>query len=123
MDIIFIRELRIETTIGVYAWERQVRQTVVFDLELGTDVRRAAQGGDLRHALDYMAVATRLIDFVGDSHCQLVETLAERVAELLMQEFRVPWLRLTLAKPGAVRGSCAVGITIERGLRPTATAA
>ncbi|HMW30876.1 MAG TPA: dihydroneopterin aldolase [Plasticicumulans sp.] len=114
MDIIFIRDLSIETTIGVYEWERGIRQTIVLDLELGTDVRRSAASGALEDALDYMAVATRLGAYVGGERWELVETLAERIAELLITEFHVPWLRLTLTKPAAVRGARAVGVRIER---------
>lgn len=117
MDIIFIRDLRIETVIGIYAWERQVKQTVSIDLEMGADVRKAAATDVIENTLDYKAVAKRLTEFVGDSDYQLVETLGERIAGLVMAEFQVPWLRLTLSKPGAVRGSREVGIIIERGTR------
>ncbi len=117
MDIVFIRDLAIDTVIGVYDWERQVRQTVSLDLEMGTDIRAAAASDDLTHTLDYKAVAKRLIDFVGSSEFELVETLAERCAQIVMSEFDVPWLRLRLSKPGAVRGARDVGVLIERGQR------
>ena len=117
MDIIFIRELRIETVIGIYDWERQIKQAVYIDLEMGTDIREAAASDGIGDTLNYKAVAKRLIQFVGDSQFFLVETLGERIAELVMTEFEVPWLRLTLSKPGAVRGSREVGIIIERGER------
>lgn len=117
MDIIFIRDLRIETVIGVYGWERQIKQTVCIDLEMGTDIRKAAGSDDIAHTLDYKAVAKRLVQFVGASSFLLVETLAERAAEVVLSEFAVPWLRLTLSKPSAVRGSREVGIIIERGSR------
>ena len=117
MDIIFIRELRIETVIGVYDWERQIKQTVCIDLEMATDIRQAAASDSIEDTLNYKAVAKRLLQFVGDSQFFLVETLGERIAELVMTEFQVPWLRLTLSKPGAVRGSREVGIIIERGER------
>ena len=115
MDIIFIRELRIETVIGIYDWERQIKQVVCIDLEMGTDIRKAAASDSIEDALNYKMVAKRLLQFVGDSQFFLVETLGERIAELVMTEFEVPWLRLTLSKPGAVRGSREVGIVIERG--------
>lgn len=115
MDIVFIRDLRIETVIGIYDWERQIRQTVSVDLEMGADIRAAAATDDIAHALNYKAVAKRVIQFVGESEFLLVETLAERIAGLVMEEFGVPWLRLRIAKPGAVRGSREVGVTIERG--------
>jgi len=114
MDIIYLHDLRIDTVIGVFDWERRVRQTVILDLEMGADIRRAAARDDLADTLNYKAVAKRLIDFVGHSEFQLVETLAERVAELLLKEFGVPWLRLRVNKQGAVRGARDVGVIIER---------
>ena len=117
VDIIFIRELRIETVIGIYDWERQIKQVVCLDLEMGTDIRKAAASDSIEDTLNYKAVTKRLLQFVGDSQFFLVETLGERIAELVMTEFEVPWLRLTLSKPGAVRGSREVGIIIERGER------
>lgn len=117
MDIIFIRELEIETVIGIFDWERQIRQRISLDLEMGTDIRRAAGADAIEHTLDYKAVSKRLIQFVSESEFMLVETLAERIATLVISEFDVPWLRLTLNKPGAVRGSRSVGVIIERGVR------
>jgi dihydroneopterin aldolase len=117
MDIIYLHDLRIDTVIGVFDWERRVRQTVILDLEMAADIRRAAARDDLADTLNYKAVAKRLIDFVGHSEFQLVETLAERVAELLLNEFSVPWLRLRVNKQGAVRGARDVGVIIERGER------
>lgn len=119
MDIIFLRGLEIETVIGVYDWERTIRQTIVLDLELGTDIRAAAASDDLIHTVDYKAVCDRIAAFVAESSFFLVETLAERVAELVMEEFGVPWLRLTLDKRGALGGAIAVGLVIERGSRGT----
>jgi dihydroneopterin aldolase len=115
MDIIFLRDLRIETVIGIFDWEREIKQTVVLDLEMGTDVARAAASDHIDDALDYKSVAKRLIAFVEESEFQLVETLAERCASIIMEEFGVPWLRLTLNKIGAVRGARDVGVIIERG--------
>jgi len=117
MDIVYIRDLRIDTVIGIFDWERQVRQTVSLDLEMATDIARAARSDHIDDALDYKAVAKRLMGFVGASEFQLVETLAERCAELVLREFGVPWLRLRLSKPGALRGARDVGIVIERGSR------
>jgi dihydroneopterin aldolase len=117
MDIVFIEELAIETVIGIYDWERKIRQKVVFDLEMGTDIRQAAATDTIDNTLDYKAVAKRVIQFVESSEFQLVETLAERVAEIIQQEFAVRWLKLKLSKPGAVRGSKAVGVIIERGTK------
>ena len=117
MDIIYLHDLRIDTVIGVFDWERRIRQTVILDLEMAADIRRAAASDDLADTLNYKAVAKRLIDFVGHSDFQLVETLAERVAELVLQDFAVPWLRLRVNKQGAVRGARDVGVIIERGER------
>ncbi|MDE2090053.1 MAG: dihydroneopterin aldolase [Gammaproteobacteria bacterium] len=117
MDIIYLRDLRIETIIGVYEWERHVKQIVRLDLEMAADIRKAAGTDQIADTLNYKAVAKRLIDFVSRSDFQLVETLAERVAEIVLQEFDVPWLRLQVSKPGAVRGATDVGVIIERGER------
>lgn len=117
MDIVFIRDLRIETVVGIYDWERKVRQTVSIDLDMAADVGKAAASDKIDDALDYKAVAKRIIAYVEEQSFELVETLAERVAELVLAEFPVPWLRLTLSKPGAVRGSKSVGVVIERGTR------
>jgi dihydroneopterin aldolase len=114
MDIVFLRDLRIDTTIGIYDWERLTRQTIVLDIEMGADISRAAKTDQIDDTLNYKAVAKRLIDFVGSSEFQLVETLAEECCQLIMREFSVPWVRLTLNKKGAVRGADAVGIIIER---------
>lgn len=120
MDIVFIRELRIDTVIGVYDWERQVRQTLVFDLEMAFDISRAGRSDDVADTLDYSAVSQRLEAFVSGSSCQLVETVAERCAELVLREFPVSWLRLRLSKPGAVAAARDVGVFIERGSGPAA---
>lgn len=117
MDIIYLHDLRIDTMIGVFDWERRIRQTVILDLDMAADIQRAADSDDLADTLNYKAVAKRLIDFVGRSEFQLVETLAERVAELVLKEFSVPWLRLRVNKQGAVRGARDVGVIIERGER------
>ena len=114
MDKVYIRDLRIETVIGIYDWERKIRQTVSLDLEMGTDIRKAAASDHIDDTLDYKSVAKRLIQYVGESEFQLVETLAERIAEIVLNEFNVPWLRLRLSKPGAVTGSQDVGVIIER---------
>ena len=114
-DIVFIEELRIETVIGIYDWEREIKQVVSIDLEMAADNTRPAVTESIEDALNYKAVAKRLIQFVEGSEFQLVETMAERIAEIIMGEFGVPWLKLKLSKPGAVTGSKAVGVMIERG--------
>ncbi len=118
MDIIYLRGLKIETIIGVFDWERKIKQTVVLDLEMAADIRQAAATDELEDTLNYKAVAKRLIDFVSHSEFKLVETLSERIVEIVLTEFSVPWVRLQLNKPGAVRGAEDVGIIIERGRKP-----
>ena len=115
MDIIYLRELRVETVIGIYEWERRIRQPVIIDLEMAADIRGAAATDNIEDTLNYKAVAKRLVAFVENSEFQLVETLAERLAEIVMSEFGVPWLRLEVNKKGAVRGARDVGVIIERG--------
>lgn len=118
MDRVFIEALAIECVIGIYDWERTIRQTVVLDIEMAFDNRKPAQTDAIEDTLDYKAVSKRLIAFVQQSQYGLVETLAEECARIIRDEFAVPWLRLKLSKPGAVTGSKAVGVIIERGTRP-----
>ena len=118
MDIVFIRELRADAIIGVYDWERSIRQTLVLDLEMAWDNRPAAVGDAIGEALDYAAVSSRVIGHIEGSSYQLLETLAEDLAALLLSEFGMPWLRLRLCKPGAVPAARDVGVLIERGVRP-----
>ncbi|MDP7402199.1 MAG: dihydroneopterin aldolase [Pseudomonadota bacterium] len=117
MDIVYIRELEVRTIIGIFDWEREQRQVVSLDLEMGSDIATAAATDTIENALDYKAVAKRLIDFIEKSEFFLVETLAERVADIVVNEFNVPWVKLRLGKPGAVTGSKDVGVIIERGSR------
>lgn len=117
MDIVFIRDLQIETVIGIYDWERKIKQVISIDLDMATDIKKSAASDDIDDTLNYKAVAKRLIAFVEESHFQLVETLAEKICEIVMSEFQVPWVRLTLHKPGAVSGSKSVGVMIQRGER------
>ena len=115
MDIVYIRELEIETIIGIYDWEREQRQVVSLDLEMGTDISLAANSENIENTLDYKAVAKRLIGFIEGSEFFLVEAMAEKISEIVLEEFSVPWLKLRLGKPGAVTGSKDVGVIIERG--------
>ena len=115
MDIIYLNDLRIDTIIGIYDWERRVKQTISLDLEMASDIRKAASSDDIEDTLNYKAVAKRLISYVESSEFQLVETLAERITEIVLNEFQVPWVRLRLNKQGAVRGARDVGVIIERG--------
>ena len=114
MDKVFIEALEIDALIGIYDWERKIRQTLSFDIEMGFDNRLPAASDNIADTLNYKAVSKRLIEFVGQSDYGLVETLAERCAQLLLDEFGVRHVRLKLSKPGAVRGAKAVGVIIER---------
>ena len=118
MDIVYIRELEIRTIIGIYDWEREQQQIVSLDLEMGSDIAKAAATDTIENALDYKAVAKRLINFIENSEFYLVETMAEQVTEIVLKEFNVPWVKRRLGKPGAVTGSKDVGVIIERGSKP-----
>ena len=115
MDKIFLHELKIDTVIGIWDWERKIRQTVIVDLEMAADIARAAATDDVADTLNYKSVAKRIQGFVGESSFQLVETLAERIAGIVRDEFGVAWVKVTVHKPGAIRGSKDVGVMIERG--------
>jgi len=116
MDIVYIRELEVRTIIGIYDWEREQKQVVSISLEMGANIKLGAENDSIEKALDYKAVAKRLIQFVEGSEFFLIETLAEKIAEIVLNEFNVPWLKLQLGKPGAVTGSKDVGVIIERRL-------
>ncbi len=113
-DRIFLHGLTAECIIGFIDWERRVRQTVVVDIELPVDCRRAAQSDEVTDTLDYKKVAKRVRAFIEASECRLVETLAQRIALLVLEEFAVEWVRVCLNKPGAIRNSRDVGVVIER---------
>ena len=114
MDKVFIENLTVEAVIGVWDWEREIKQPVSLDLEMDYDIRQAAASDSIEDTLDYKAVAKRLIRFIEQSEFQLVEALAEHCAAIVLDEFPVSRLKLKLSKPGAVRGSSAVGVMIER---------
>lgn len=114
MDHVFIEGLEIEALIGIYDWERRIRQTLVFDIEMAFDNRVPAASDAIEDTLNYKAVSRRIVDYVSQSDFGLVETLAERVAAIILDEFGVRSVRLKLSKPGAVRGARAVGVTIVR---------
>jgi len=117
MDIVFLRGLRIETVIGIYDWEKEIRQPVILDLEMSTDVAKAAASDRIEDAVDYKAVSKRLKQYIGEGRFELVETLAERCADIIRNEFGVRWVRLTVNKIGAVTDANDVGVIIERGER------
>ena len=117
MDIVYIRGLEIRTVIGIFDWERKIRQPVTIDLEMASDIKKAAATESIEHALNYKAVVDRLTSFVEASDFQLIETMAEEIAHIVQNEFGVCWLRLDLGKPEAIEGSTKVGVIIERGER------
>lgn len=113
-DRIFLRGLEVECIVGFIEWERRIKQTVVIDFEIPVDCRRAAANDAVADTVDYKKVSKRIIGFVGESHYKLVETMAHRLALLLLEEFPIDWIRLSINKPGAIRGSRDVGVQIER---------
>jgi len=114
MDKIFLSALTVECIVGIWEWERRVKQTVIIDLEMAADIRRAAASDHIDDTIDYKKVAKRLLAFVGESQFNLVETLAEQIARVVVTEFGVSWVKVRLNKQGAIRGARDVGIEIER---------
>lgn len=117
MDIVFIEELSVITTIGVYDWEQTIQQKLVFDIEMGWDNRKAAVSDDVNDCLSYADISDAVIRHVESQRFALVERVAEEIAELLLQRFNSPWVRIKVSKPGAVAQARNVGVVIERGLR------
>lgn len=117
VDSVLIEGLAVETVVGVYDWEREVTQQLLVDLDMAWDNSVPAADDDVRQALDYAAVSERVVQFLQELQPELLETAAERLAACLRQEFRIPWLQLTIRKPGAVPAARAVGVRIERGER------
>ena len=113
-DRIFLHGLTTQCIIGFIDWERRVKQTVELDIELPVDCERAARSDDVADTLDYKKVAKRVLSFVEASEFQLVETLAHRLALVILEEFALPWVRVSLNKPGAIRHSRDVGVVITR---------
>lgn len=114
MDKIFLSQLSVECIVGIWDWERRVKQTVIIDVELAADIRKAAATDHIDDTIDYKRVAKRLLSFVGESQYQLVETLTEAIAKVIVTEFGVSWVKVRLNKRGAIRGARDVGIEIER---------
>lgn len=117
MDTIFLRDLRIRTVVGIWEWERRLPQVVSIDLDMAADISRAAATDTIDDTLNYKAVTKRITSFVEESRFDLVETMAERIAGIIREEFGVPWVRVAVHKPWAIRGSRDVGVMIERGQR------
>ena len=114
MDIVYVHGLRLETIIGIWEWERQVKQTVLVDLDLGTDIAKSASSDAIEDTVDYKAVANRLGKLANESEFLLVEALAETISAILISEFGVEWLRVRINKQGALKGVRDVGVIIER---------
>ena len=115
MDKVFIKGLHIQTTIGFFQWEKEIKQTLVIDVAMAWDTAKAAENDELAKTLDYAEISTVIETFANDNPVDLIETLAERMAAFLMSEFHIPWLKLTIGKPGAVHNASTVGVEIERG--------
>tara|TARA_B100001146_G_C15892354_1_gene310860 strand:- start:11 stop:367 length:357 start_codon:yes stop_codon:yes gene_type:complete len=114
MDKIILTDLRIDTVIGIWDWEKRNPQTISIDLEMETDTKTASQSDSIEDALDYKAVRKRVQQFIQESQFNLIETVAENVAKIILEEFDVQWLKLRISKPFAIRGSKNVGVCIER---------
>src|SRR6202158_6510245 len=115
MDTLYIHALKTGAILGILDLERQVKQTVVVDIEISADVARAALSDSIDDTLNYKRVTKRVLAFVEESKFHLVETLAERIAMLILEDFGVAWVRISLSKPGAIRSSRDVGVALERG--------
>jgi 7,8-dihydroneopterin aldolase/epimerase/oxygenase len=118
MDIVYIRGLEVKTVIGVYDWERKIRQPLLIDLDMAHDNSKAAATDDITHALDYKVVCDRVAAFVEASELQLIESVAQQIAELVCSEFGVPWVRVRVGKPAAITSAREVGVILERGIKP-----
>ena len=118
MDTVFVTGLKTEGVIGVFEWEREIRQLLFIDLEMATDIATAATTDDLTYTLDYKSICDFVIDYVASTQFKLIETLAEKLAAMLMIEFSVPWIRLAVHKPGAIAPAQDLGVRIERGVKP-----
>ena len=114
MDKVHIKNLEVEAIIGIFQWEREVKQIISVDIEMDFDNKKAASSDDIRDALDYKKVGKRVSAYIQGSKANLVESLAEKVSKIILKEFPVSRLVLTLSKPGALRGSESVGISITR---------
>jgi dihydroneopterin aldolase len=115
VDTLFVRELKVQTRIGIYDWEREVPQTVLIDLEIAADAARAARTDKVEATINYQTVCDRLVDYLERAETELVETVAEEIARIVREEFGAPWVRVAVHKPAAVRGTRDVGVRIERG--------
>jgi dihydroneopterin aldolase len=117
MDIIFLGQLEVSTIIGIYDWERETKQSILLDIEMAFDIKKATETDDIMHTLDYKAVSERIVSFVEQSNFYLVEKLIEEISKVLLTEFNTPWVKITLNKKGAISRAKDVGIIIERGIK------
>lgn len=117
MDIVYVRDLKLDARIGIYEWEKRILQKIRIDLDMAWDNRSPATSDDIQDTLNYKTATKRVAQLVESTHYELVERLAETIASTLMEEFKIPWIQVTVGKPGAVRGSGEVGVRIERGTR------
>ena len=115
MDKVFIKGLHIQTTIGFFQWEKEIKQTLVIDVAMAWDTAKAAVNDELDKTLDYAEISTAIETFANNNPVDLLETLAERMAAFLMAHYHIPWLSLSIGKPGAVHNADTVGVEIERG--------
>ena len=115
MDKVFIKGLRIQTTIGFFQWEKEIKQTLVIDIAMAWNTAKAAENDELAKTLDYAEISVAIEKFANENPVDLLETLAERMAAFLMKQFNIPWLQLKIGKPGAVHNAETVGVEIERG--------
>ena len=115
MDKVFLKALHATPVIGIYDWEREIRQDVYIDLTMATDISKAASTDDIQYALNYKSISERVIEFTNDSSFGLIEALAENISQIVRQEFNVQWVRVTVHKPGAIEAAEDLGVTIERG--------
>lgn len=120
MDKVFLKGLHTTPVIGIYDWEREIRQDVYIDLVMATDIVKAASTDDIQYALNYKSISDRVVEFANDSSFGLIETLAEKVAAIVREEFDVSWVSVTVHKPGAIDIANDLGVSIERGHRPVA---
>ena len=119
MDKVYIKSLSIQTTIGFFEWEKQIKQTLVIDLTMAWDTASAAANDELAKTLDYADISVAIERFANENPVDLLETLAERMAKFLMETYHIPWLKLGIGKPGAVHNAQTVGVEIERGTTPS----
>jgi dihydroneopterin aldolase len=121
MDKVYIKGLSIQTTIGFFQWEKEIKQTLVIDLAMGWNTANAAVNDELAKTLDYADISVAIERFANDNPVDLIETLAERLASFLMAQYHIPWLKLSIGKPGAVHNAQTVGVEIERGQQTSET--